>query len=77
MTGAPASRLGLVDRGLVRDSAAADLVVFDPAPVRSNATYDEPRRFPDGIDWVVVAVMSSWRRGGTLVRSGRVLTSHA
>ena len=32
----------------------ADIVVFDPATVRSNATYDEPRRFPDGIDHVVV-----------------------
>jgi N-acyl-D-amino-acid deacylase len=32
----------------------ADLVVFDPATVRSNATYDEPRRFPDGIEHVLV-----------------------
>ena len=32
----------------------ADIVVFDPATVRSNATYDEPRSFPDGIDHVLV-----------------------
>ena len=54
MTGAPAARLGLADRGLLRDGYAADLVVFDPARVRAAATYDEPRRFPDGIEHVVV-----------------------
>jgi N-acyl-D-amino-acid deacylase len=54
MTGAPAARLGLSDRGRLRDGFAADLVVFDPARVRSNATYDEPRRFPDGIEYVAV-----------------------
>jgi N-acyl-D-amino-acid deacylase len=54
MTSAPAARLGLRDRGTLRDGALADLVVFDPATVRSNATYDEPRRYPDGIDYVIV-----------------------
>ncbi len=54
MTSAPAARLGFRDRGLLRDGYVADLVIFDPARVRSNATYDEPRQFPDGIDWVVV-----------------------
>jgi N-acyl-D-amino-acid deacylase len=54
MTSAPATRLGLTDRGLLRDGFAADLVIFDPARVRSNATYDEPRRYPDGIEYVVV-----------------------
>jgi N-acyl-D-aspartate/D-glutamate deacylase len=54
MTGAPAARLGLTDRGLLRDGYAADLVVFDPVRVRANATHDQPRRFPDGIEYVVV-----------------------
>lgn len=54
MTGAAAARLGLSDRGLLRDGYAADVVVFDPRRVRSNATYEEPRRFPDGIAHVIV-----------------------
>jgi len=54
MTSMPAERLGLKGRGRVADDAIADLVVFDPATVRSNATYDEPRRAPDGIEHVLV-----------------------
>jgi N-acyl-D-amino-acid deacylase len=62
MTSAPAARLGLRDRGVIRDGAVADLVVFDPATVRSTATYEEPRSFPIGIEQVIVA--------GTLVVDG-------
>jgi N-acyl-D-amino-acid deacylase len=63
MTGAAAKRLRLKHRGTIRDGNYADLVVFDPATVRSNATYDEPRRFPTGIDHVVV-------NGTLVVRDG-------
>ena len=66
MTGAPAARLGLGDRGLLRDGYAADLVIFDPQRVRSNATYDGPRQFPDGIEHVAV--------NGKLVVDGGVHT---
>ncbi|HET7703285.1 MAG TPA: amidohydrolase family protein, partial [Candidatus Limnocylindrales bacterium] len=55
MTGMPAARLGLRDRGTIRDGAAADLVILDPATVRSDATIDDPTRDPEGIDHVIVA----------------------
>ncbi|MEX1172312.1 MAG: D-aminoacylase [Chloroflexota bacterium] len=54
MTGAPAARLGLRERGTIRDGAIADLVIFDPTTVRSEATYDDPCRFPTGIGHVIV-----------------------
>jgi N-acyl-D-amino-acid deacylase len=62
MTLGPAQRLGLRDRGVIKDGAIADLVVFDLATVRSHATHADPRRFPSGIEHVVV--------GGTLVVDG-------
>jgi N-acyl-D-amino-acid deacylase len=55
MTSAPAARLDLRDRGSVREGAVADLVVFDPQAVRSTATYEEPRSYPEGIPFVMVA----------------------
>ena len=54
MTGTPAARLGLADRGLLRDGMKADVVVFDPTTVASTATYEEPRSYPVGIPWVIV-----------------------
>ncbi len=54
MTGAPAARLGLSDRGRLADGLKADVVVFDAERVRSLATYNDPRRFPAGIPYVIV-----------------------
>jgi len=74
MTSAPAGRLGLRDRGRLADGMKADIVVFDPARVRSNATYDEPRRYPDGIEYVIVngvVVVDRGEHTGAL--PGRVL----
>ena len=78
MTSAPAARLGLADRGLLRDGYAADLVVFDPDRVRANATYDEPRQYPEGIEYVAVngqLVVDAGAHTGALpgraLRSGR------
>ena len=74
MTSAPAARLGLTERGVLRDGAYADIVVCDPTNVRSNATYDEPRRYPTGIEHVVVngqLVVDAGEHTGAL--PGRVL----
>jgi N-acyl-D-aspartate/D-glutamate deacylase len=54
MSGFPASRLRLADRGRVAEGFAADLVVFDPATVADRATYEDPFQYPVGIPAVVV-----------------------
>ena len=54
MTSLPAAQLGIADRGVIRDGAPADLVLFDPARVRDTATYQAPHAFPDGIPHVLV-----------------------
>ena len=75
MTSAPAQRLGLAAKGIVRPGLDADLVVFDPATVSDRATFDEPHQYPDGINHVLVngeLVVSGGNHLGTL--PGQVLT---
>ncbi len=83
MTGMPAAKLGLQDRGLVRPGAWADLVVFDLPRVRDRATNlwphkypfeNYPHDFPEGIDWVLVngvAAVADGRPTGAL--AGKIL----
>lgn len=54
LTSRPARRLGLTDRGRIAEGVWADLVVLDPDRIGSRATYDDPRRAPDGIRLVLV-----------------------
>jgi len=75
MTGLPAARLGLRDRGVLRTGARADLVVFDARRVADRATYEDPHRYPDGIEHVIVNgrfVIKHGEHTGSL--PGRVLT---
>jgi N-acyl-D-amino-acid deacylase len=74
MTGMPAAKFRLADRGVVRPGAFADLVVFDPAKIRDTATYDDPKRFPEGIRAVYVNGVAVAREGAhTGARPGRAL----
>jgi len=74
MTGLPAWRLRLWDRGLLRLGFYADLVLFDPDRVVDRATFTDPHRYPDGVDLVVVNGTVTVDGGEhTGARAGRVL----
>lgn len=55
MTGLPAVRLGMKERGLVKEGLVADLVIFDPDTVIDNATWEDPHQYPTGIPFVLVS----------------------
>ncbi|MFF4175851.1 amidohydrolase family protein [Streptomyces sp. NPDC001750] len=74
MSGLPARRFGLTGRGVVRDGAVADLVVFDPGTVCDRATFERPLLAPEGIGTVVVAGRVAVRDGRpTATRAGEVV----
>jgi N-acyl-D-aspartate/D-glutamate deacylase len=54
MTSAPAARLGLKDRGVIARGKKADIVVFDPDKISDQSSFEDPHRFPTGIDYVFV-----------------------
>lgn len=75
MTGLPAARFGLKQRGTLAVGHAADLVLFDPLTIRDSATYEQPTQPPAGIEAVLVNGQLSVWRGKHVpgVRAGRRL----
>jgi N-acyl-D-aspartate/D-glutamate deacylase len=74
MTGLPADRFGLPDRGLLREGHAADLVLFDPARIRDTATFEAPIAAAEGILQVIVNGVASYAPDtGVGQRAGRLL----
>jgi len=74
MSGQPAARLGLADRGVLRAGACADVVVFDASTVSDRSTFEQPHQYPVGIEYVFVngtAAVDSGRYTDT--RPGRIL----
>jgi N-acyl-D-aspartate/D-glutamate deacylase len=74
MTSLNAAKLGLTDRGLLRPGLFADVTVFDPDRVIDRATYADPFRYPEGIEYVLVNGRLTLDRGQpTGARPGRAL----
>jgi N-acyl-D-amino-acid deacylase len=72
LTSLPAANLRLVDRGILRAGAFADVVVFDPAQVRDLATYAQPHQFAVGMRHVLINGQLAFRDGSpTGARPGR------
>jgi N-acyl-D-aspartate/D-glutamate deacylase len=72
MTGMPAQRFGLAQRGRIREGYYADLVLFDPEKIADMATFSDPMRPALGIEQVWVnGSLSYTREGSTKNRNGR------
>ncbi|MFQ6123292.1 MAG: amidohydrolase family protein [Candidatus Heimdallarchaeota archaeon] len=74
MTSFATQRLGLKDRGLLRENFMADAVVFDPKEVRDLATYENPHQYPTGIEYVILNGQVVITQGEhTQINAGQVL----
>jgi N-acyl-D-amino-acid deacylase len=78
MTGLPAERFGLTNRGCIKPGAYADLCVFDPDRVIDRATFEHPTVPAAGIAHVLVNGIPVWQDGAhTDARPGRALRRQA
>lgn len=78
MTSEPANRLGLSDRGMIKQGYKADLVIFDPVTLQDNSTENDPTAKPDGMVLVMVNGKLSFFEGEpTGVCSGALLRSYS
>jgi len=74
MTSLPARTFGFRDRGVIREGAAADLLLFDPAKIQDKATYTAPHQYSEGFDFVLVNGVVMVEEGKlTSNQGGRVL----
>ncbi|MGH7527555.1 MAG: N-acyl-D-amino-acid deacylase family protein, partial [Gemmatimonadales bacterium] len=74
LTSWPATRMGLHDRGIIREGLRADLTVFDYERLQDKATWERPTAVPEGIEYVVVngaVTLDGGRYTGA--KAGRVL----
>ncbi len=68
MTGLPAARLGLKDRGTLRPGNYGDLLLFDPAKFTDKATWQTPKRLSEGLELVLVNGAPAGERQGKVLR---------
>ncbi|HEY3440785.1 MAG TPA: D-aminoacylase [Paludibaculum sp.] len=65
MSGLPAQRFGLPDRGLIRPGMKADLVLFDSGAIAENSTFEKPHQYATGVSYV-------WVNGVCELKEGRM-----
>jgi N-acyl-D-amino-acid deacylase len=74
MSAFPAQRIGLADRGVLREGMKADITIFDPATVRDAATFERPHQYAEGVFCVVVNGQVAFENGRmTPARPGQIL----
>ncbi len=74
MTAMPAQRMGIKDRGVIKENYFADIVIFNPATVKDKSTFENPHQYPEGIQYVIVNGVITVDNGVfTSNRNGKVL----
>ena len=77
MTSLPARKLGLKDRGLIKEGTYADIAIFNPENILDKATYTEPHQYPQGIEYVLVnGKVTIERNKHTETLAGKALRKH-
>lgn len=77
MSGLPAATLGIRDRGRIAAGMKADVLVFDPAALRTKADFPAPHQYSEGMDLVLVNGQPALEKGIFLeTRSGIMLTKN-
>jgi dihydroorotase/N-acyl-D-amino-acid deacylase len=78
MSSFPAQRIGLADRGVLREGMKADIAIFDAATIRDTATFEKPHQYAEGVSWVVVNGQVAFENGAmTAARPGNILLGPA
>ena len=78
MAAFPAQRIGLADRGVLREGMKADIAIFDPDTVRDVATFERPHQYAEGVAQVIVNGQVAFEEGRmTAARPGRILLGPA
>jgi N-acyl-D-amino-acid deacylase len=74
MTGLSAKRLGLTDRGIIKEGAVADLTIFDADQILDQSTFTNPHQYPLGIEFVIINGRIAVKNGNYLaVPAGKVI----
>lgn len=74
MSSYPAQRIGLLDRGVLRERMKADIVIFDAGTIRDAATFEQPHQYAQGVSTVVINGQVAFEKGTiTAARPGRIL----
>jgi N-acyl-D-aspartate/D-glutamate deacylase len=74
ITAMPAKKFGIMSRGVLEKNYFADIVLFNPAVLKDNATYENPFHYPSGIEFVLVNGRIAAEKGKvTGIKSGKIL----
>ena len=75
MTSAPCKKFNIKNRGLIKEGYFADIVIFNPDTIIDTATYEEPHKYPIGIEYVIVNGKLTVEKAKHLgTKAGRVIT---